>query len=177
MLQENLQSLKDFIKSYIKTQQTVLNTTNPDFLSLLVNSTQSKKLEFLSTNKNTFITDDQQKHLFQQMLCGLSDLDDNIETSEHVKIHGHLIACYFNFIRTQVRDFVPKRIQHKMINLVLNDFENRLYIDLFTSYIENKSFDEILAEENEIVEDRLQTKNLLDAVKKALQNMIDVQCS
>lgn len=177
MLHENLQNLKDFIKSYIETQQTVLNTMNPDFISLLVNSTPVNQMEFLTMDNNKLITEDERKHLLQQMLCGRSDIDINIATSKHVKIHKHLTACYFDFIRTQVRDFVPKRIKHKMINLVLKDFENRLYNDLFTSYGLNKSFDEILEEEDEIVEDRIQAENLLDAVNKALQNMIDIQCS
>lgn len=176
MLEENLVNLKDSITSYIETQQTVLNTTNPDFISLLVNLTPDEQLNFLSINKNTVVSEEQKKHLFQQMLCGLNDLDVDTDKSKHVKMHKHLTKCYFDFIRKQVRDFVPKRIKHKMINLVLKDFENRLQNDLFTVYIINKSVDEVLIEEDEVVEDRLQTEKLLDAVKKALQNMIDIQC-
>jgi len=113
---------------------------------------------------------------FKQMLCGLNDLDSTVETSKQVKIHKCLTQCYFDFIRETIRDFVPKRIHHKMIKLVLGDFEHELDEKVFSSYVINQSFNEVLIEEKGIVEDRERVELMLFAVNKALKNMLDIQC-
>lgn len=72
-------------------------------------------------------------------------------------------------------DFVPKRIQHKLVGLIFEEFDTLLYDEVFAMYIKNQSFDKALLEEECIVEDRERTEKLLDAVNKALKNMNDLQ--
>jgi len=188
MLDDKLTSIKEFIRSYIETYQTCLNTTNPNFLFQLVKSSTEMQDSFITSfmnnpiknNEDSEQDEDEQDEVkiqqFKQMLSGLNDLDNTIETSKQVKIHRCLTQCYFDFIREIIRDFVPKRIHHKMVKLVLDDFEHHLDEFVFTPYVLNRSFDEVLAEEEGIIEDRNRIENMLNAVNKALKNMIDIQC-
>jgi len=108
------------------------------------------------------------------MLSGLNDSDDTIETSKQVEVHRCLTQCYFDFIREIVRDFVPKRIYHKMVKLILDEFEHHLYEFVFSPYVLNHSFDEVLVEEDGVMEDRNRVRNMLDAVNIALKNLDDI---
>lgn len=185
MLDEKLTNLKEFIKSYIETYQTCLNTTNPNFLFHLVRfSTEMQDLNMTAFMCNANKTmaegndedDDSKIQQFKQMLTGVNDLDSTIETSKQVKIHKCLTQCYFDFIREIIRDFVPKRIHHKMVKLVLDDFEHELDGNVFTTYVIEQSFNEVLIEEKGTVEDRERVELMLFAVNKALKNMLDIQC-
>ncbi|XP_003241122.1 dynamin-1-like protein [Acyrthosiphon pisum] len=192
MLDDKLTNIKEFIKSYIETYQTCLNTTNPNFLFQLVKSSTEMQESFITSymsnpkgdsikNKEGAEEDEKDEEnlkiqQFKQMLSGLNDLDNTIETSKQVKIHRCLTQCYFDFIREIVRDFVPKRIHHKMVKLILDDFEHHLDEFVFTPYVLNRSFDEVLVEEDSVIEDRNRVEKMLDAVNKALKNMVDIQC-
>jgi len=180
MLDTNVFNLKEFMKSYIETHQTCLNTTNPDFiLELVKSSTDMVKpfSTFESVNGVSYSNIEENKKLiFQQLLSGINDLDKTTDISQQVIIHHNITKCYFNFIRKNVIDFVPKRIQHKMVYLVLDEFDKHLYEDVFTSYVINRSYDEVLAEEEGVVEERKRIEQMLDAVNKSLQSMIDIQC-
>ncbi|XP_025198452.1 dynamin-1-like protein [Melanaphis sacchari] len=191
MLDEKLTDLKEFIKSYIETYQTCLNTTNPNFLFQLVKSSVDLQdeniaaLMSISNNKICFEGDEENETVdekfkieqFKQMLSGLNELDTtNTETSKQVKVHKCLTQCYFDFIKEIIRDFVPKRIHHKMVKLVLEDFEHELNENVFTSYVINQSFEEIMVEEEGALEERKRVEELLNAVNLGLKNMIDIQC-
>jgi len=190
MLDDKLLNIKEFIKSYIETYQTCLNTTNPNFLFQLVKSSTEMQDSFITTYMNnstttnavSFKNEDEQDEenlkiqQFKQMLSGFHDLDNTIETSKQVKIHRCLTQCYFDFIREIIRDFVPKRIHHKMVKLILDDFEHHLDEFVFTPYVLNRSFDEVLVEEDGVIEDRKRIEKMLNAVNKALKNMVDIQC-
>lgn len=194
MLEEKLNNLKDFIKSFIETYQSCLNTTNPNFLIQLVRSStdiQDASIAALmnnNTSKHTknkkfvSVEDDeneiQQKNIqhFKQMLSGLNDLDNTMETSKQVKLHKSLTKSYFDFIREIVRDFVPKRIHHKMVKLVLDTFEQELDEKVFTPYVINRSFEEVMTEEEGVIDERQKIEDMLNAVNIALKNMVDIQC-
>jgi len=188
MLDDKLTNIKEFIKSYIETYQTCLNTTNPNFLFQLVKSSTKMQESFITsymsdsikTNVGSEEVEGDEENLkiqqFKQMLSGLNDLDNTVETSKQVKIHRCLTQCYFDFIREIIRDFVPKRIHHKMVKLILDDFEHHLDEFVFTPYVLNRSFDEVLVEEDGVIENRSRVEKLLDAVNKALKNMVDIQC-
>ncbi|XP_050063687.1 dynamin-1-like protein [Aphis gossypii] len=194
MLDKNLNNLKDFIESFIETYQSCLNTTNPNFLIQLVRSSSDFQdaniAAFMSNNsiKNTenhkcvSLEDNKKKEnenyiqLFKQMLSGINDLDNDIETSKQVKIHKSLTQCYFDFIKEIIRDFVPKRIHHKMVKLVLETFEQELDEKVFTPYVINRSFEEVMTEEEGVIDERQKIEEMLNAVNIALKNMVDIQC-
>ncbi|XP_060856952.1 dynamin-1-like protein [Metopolophium dirhodum] len=179
ILDENLTNLKESIISHIETYQTCLNITNPLFLLKLVRSSKVKcnTVDFNGTLHDVLkIIDDDDDYDDDDDNDGSNDADKTIEISKQVKIHKRLTYCYFEFIREILGDFVPKIIQHKMVNLVLDNFELNLNEKVFIPYVLNQSFDEVLVEEDGIVEHRIKVKQLFDAVNKALQNMIDIQC-
>lgn len=187
MLENNLLSVKNCIKSFIETEQICLNTKNPDFILKLVESssemmqeffisTSSKKPTSSSTTKSSDEEYEKKKQLLLQMLFGFQDIEESVDTSKQVKMHQNLTKVYFDFIRKKIRDFVPKRIHHKMVKLVLDEFENHLQDHVFTPYVINRTIDQVLVEDELTVQDRQRAKMLLDAVNKALQNMIDIQC-
>lgn len=186
MLEDTLINVKDFIKSYIETYQACLNTTNSDFILELVKSSNVVQDAFLSmhiTNKkglsnDEFIKAEQErtKQVFKQILSGLNDLDETLECSKQVKIHRNITQCYFEFVRKIVLDFVPKRIIHKMVKYVTNNIDHYMHKFVFTPYVLNQSISQVLAEDENTVEERNRASQLLNAVNKALKTMVNVQC-
>lgn len=184
MLENTLKSIKGFIITYIETYQSSLNTTNPDFILELVKSSDVIQGAFVSTsvtNKKGLSNDEflraeeeRIKQLFKQILSGVNDLDETLESSKQVKLHRNLTRCYFDFIRKNVRDFVPKHIIYKMVNHVLNNIDHYMHDFVFTP--NNRSIDLVLAEEGNIVENRIRAEQMLNAVNKGLKTMMDIQC-
>lgn len=186
MLEDTLTSIKEFISSYIETYQASLNTTNPDFILELVKSSNTIQDAFISThitNKKGLSNDEfvkaeeeRTKQLFKQILSGINDLDETLESSKQVKMHKNLTRCYFDFVRKIVRDFVPKRVLHKMVNHVLNNVDHYMHDFVFMPYVVNRSMDQVLTEEESVVDDRNRAEQMLIAVNKALKTMMDIQC-
>lgn len=186
MLEDTLTSIKEFIKSYIETYQACLNTTNPDFIMELVKSCDVMQDAFITTqitNKkgltsNEFVKaeEERMKQLFMQLLSGINDLDESLESSKQVIMHRNLTRCYFEFARKNVRDFVPKHIIHRMVNYVLNNIDHYMYEYVFTPYVVGRSIEQVLTEETQAVEDRNRAELLLCAVNKALKTIVDIQC-
>lgn len=185
MVENTLKSIKEFIRSYIETYQSSLNTTNPDFISELYkfsNVIQDMFELTTMTNKKGLSNEEfakaekeRTKQLFKQILSGLSDLDHTMETSKLVRLHRNLTRCYFEFMRKNVRDFVPKRIIHKLVKHVVNNIDRCMHELVFTPYVVNRSFDQVLVEVESVVDDRNRAVQMLNAVNKALKNMEDVQ--
>uniref|UniRef100_A0A2S2PUU3 Dynamin-1-like protein n=1 Tax=Schizaphis graminum TaxID=13262 RepID=A0A2S2PUU3_SCHGA len=113
--------------------------------------------------------------MLNQLLSGLNNQEVSLESSEQVKLHRDLSQCYFEYIRKIVRDFVPKRIKHKMINSFLKELDKRLNEEIFQSYLIEKKIDEVLLEDESFKNDRNDVEAKLDAVRKALKSMIDIQ--
>jgi len=113
--------------------------------------------------------------MLNQLLSGLNNQEVSLESSEQVKLHRDLSQCYFEYIRKIVRDFVPKRIKHKMINSFLKVLDKRLNEKIFQTYLIEKKIDEVLLEDESFQKDRKDLDTKLDAVMKALKNMIDIQ--
>lgn len=186
MVENTLKSIKDFIKSYIETYQASLNTTNPDFISELCkfsNVIQDMFELTAMTNKKGLSNDEfvkaekeRTKQLFKQILSGLNDLDHTLETSKLVRLHRNLTRCYFEFVRKNVRDFVPKRIIHKLVKHVVNNIDGYMHEFVFTPYVVNRSIDQVLVEVESVIDDRNRAVQMLNAVNKALKTMEDVQC-
>ncbi|XP_050432022.1 dynamin-1-like protein [Adelges cooleyi] len=187
MLEDTLIAIKEFIKSYIDTQQECINTSNPDFIFQLVKKNEKVKDMYVtqvvkvdSCNKpyypdNEKEQEEQKKQILLQMLSGINDLDQSLETSKQVKLHQNLTQCYFDFIRRNVRDFVPKRIQHKMVDNILLNFDKYMIVHVFEKYLIENKFAEILIEEEGVIEDRELAMKKLNAVKSALKVMVDIQ--
>lgn len=162
LVDEKLNSIKQFITSYIETHQTCINPSNPDFIATLPISSDLK-LEKLSYYPKSWLED----------LIGLN----NFKGESKVNFHRMLTKCYFEFILRNVKDFIPKRIQHKMVNAVLDEIDGCFQRIMFSSIGSNKvESDELLEEEQGMKENRRRTIELLRAVNNALDSMVDLQC-
>lgn len=194
LLEQNVNNIKEFIASYIESYQECLNTANPDFIMEIVKSNNTIQEEILAAaniNKNSDdISSTQPCFIFgkstekieinriqmlNQLLSGLNNQEVSLESSEQVKLHRDLSICYFEYIRKIVRDFVPKRIKHKMINSFLKDLDKRLNQEIFQTYLIEKKIDEVLLEDESYKKDRIDVEAKLDAVRKALKSMVDIQ--
>ncbi|XP_022181160.1 dynamin-1-like protein [Myzus persicae] len=195
LLEENVNNIKEFIRSYIESYQECLDTANPDFILEIVKSNNTIQEEILAAaNINNYKDDsdsssdgnwkDMSKdkkieinriQMLNQLLSGLNNTDESLESSEQVKLHRDLSQCYFEYIRKIVRDFVPKRIKHKMINSFLKVLDKRLNEKIFQTYLIEKKIDEVLLEDESFQKDRQDLDIKLDAVNKALKSMIDIQ--
>jgi len=204
LLDENLNSIKEFILSYIETYQVCINTANPDFIKEIINSDNEIQEEILeavdlskyeNNYKPELILNSSKMPVFQlpdrmtqisklniirsqmlnKLLSGLNNNEVSLERSEQIKLHKHLSKCYFEYIRKIVRDFIPKRINHKMINLFLKNLDKRLNEEIFQTYLKEKKIDEILSVNEGFENNRKNVETKLDTVKSALKNMIDIQ--
>lgn len=189
----NVTNIKDFIKSYIETHQSCLNMTNPDFILKVVKSsseirnayiyTHAKYIRNSTHNDGTYyrsseefmkMEENTKRQILEQMLCSMNNLNPTKESSRQVNMHQTLTHSYFDCIRDCVKDFVPKHIQHKMVNFILDTLESQLTKEVIIPYCA-KSIEEVLIEEEGVAEKRKQTQATLTAVNNALQIMEDVK--
>lgn len=154
LLEIKLNNIKKSIKSHIKTHQKFLNTTNPNYLLQLINSSTECSSSFIKDKSTIYNNlrsnlcyseiDNIEKEIVSNMykdilssLGGLNNYKNKIDVQ--VKLHKRFISCYFDFIRNTLRDFVPNRINHKLVNFVLKKFDKKLKADVFMPFINNSS--------------------------------------
>lgn len=128
LLEENVNSIKEFIESYIESYRVNLNTSNPDFISEVMKSNMEFEVECVQAalndscringsaehNQNSYSEFSEvptqkeinvnRKRMLTQLLSGIKDEDESLELSEQVKLHRELSCHYFNFVRKIVRD-------------------------------------------------------------------------
>nr|QQL12339.1 cytochrome P450 CYP6CY8 [Aphis craccivora] len=183
LLEQNVNNIKEFIASYIESYQECLNTANPDFIMEIVKSNNTIQEEILAAANINKSSDENSTEkieinriqMLNQLLSGLNNQEVSLESSEQVMLHRDLSICYFEYIRKIVRDFVPKRIKHKMINSFLKDLDKRLNQEIFQTYLIDNKIDEVLLESESYKKDRIDVEAKLDAVRKALKSMVDIQ--
>ncbi|VVC44003.1 Dynamin GTPase effector,Dynamin-type guanine nucleotide-binding (G) domain,Dynamin, GTPase region [Cinara cedri] len=183
ILGETLDNIKWFIRSYIETYQESVNTYNTDFMREILRFSNQRKKERLleqfgpnvklSAEYNEYEEDP--KELSKQMLATLNNLEDTSNSTKEVKAHRILVECYFVSVRKIVQDFVPKRIKYKMLQKVLDTFESRMHQEVFVPYVVEQAFDRVLVEEESVKEDRVKAEEMLKAVDKALNIMVEIQ--
>lgn len=190
LLEIKLNDIKKYIKSHIKTHQKFLNTTNPNYLLQLINSSTECSSSFIKY-KNTIynnlrsnlcyseidkIEKEVVSNMYKDVLSSLGGLNNyKNEIDVQVKLHKQFIRCYFEFIRNTLRDFVPNRINHKLVNFVLKKFDKKLKADVFMPFINNPSSDGMLVEKEGVAEERKQKKVLLNSVNKAIKSLKEIQ--
>lgn len=169
LLESKLGKTKKSIRSVIKTYQVSINTTNPIFLSELINSSIMCQKSFKSNNEkylyklrnsqnlqSDLLTLEKEiiKDLYKEMLAGLCGMYDSDEICVQVQLHKHLITTYFIFIRNTLRDFVPNCINHKLIQFVIKKFDKQLKKDVLIPFINIPSSERMLVEEEGVAEER-----------------------
>ncbi|XP_060870369.1 dynamin-1-like protein [Metopolophium dirhodum] len=190
LLEMKLKNIKKSIKSHIKTHQKFLNTTNPNYLLQLIDSSTKCSSSFIN-DKNKYynnlrsnlcyseidnIEKEVVSNMYKDILSSLGGLNNyKNEIDVQVKLHKQFTRCYFEFIRNTLRDFVPNRINHKLVNFVLKKFDKKLKVDVFMPFINNPSSGGMLFEKEGVAEERKQKEELLIAVNKAFKSLKDIQ--
>eukprot|EP00102_Acyrthosiphon_pisum_P024944 XP_016662154.1 PREDICTED: dynamin-B-like [Acyrthosiphon pisum] len=193
LLEIKLKNIKKSIKSYIKTHQQFINTTNPNYFLELINSSTECHSSFIQdkgqfysnifSNKSTSNVYSQFENMEKEIVSnmytnilssmgGLNDYKNEIDVQ--VKLHKQFTRCYFEYIRNTLRDFVPNRINHKLVNFVLKKLDKKLKADVFMPFINNPSSGRMLVEKEGVAEERQRKEQLLNAVNKAFKSLNEI---
>jgi len=84
---------------------------------------------------------------------------ENFET-ELIK---HLLVSYFDIVRKNIKDTVPKSIMHFLVNFSKDHIQNELVACLYKEEL----FEHLLEESNVIAQRRKQCKEMMDTLRKA----------
>ncbi|KGG52181.1 hypothetical protein DI09_1p310 [Mitosporidium daphniae] len=79
-----------------------------------------------------------------------------------------LIRSYFNVVRKNIVDLVPKATMHFLVNAVKENLHNRLVTELYRSDSE-KIFDELLQEDPAIVKERRRISQMLETLSHGME--------
>ncbi|CEF59341.1 Dynamin-1-like protein [Strongyloides ratti] len=82
-----------------------------------------------------------------------------------------LIKSYFNIVRKNIQDSVPKAIMHFLVNYV----KENLHSELVRSLYDNASMDELLQESETIAERRRHCSDMLESLNKAIQILGEIR--
>jgi dynamin 1-like protein len=76
---------------------------------------------------------------------------------------GTLITSYFNIVRKNIQDLVPKSVMHLLVNYSRESIQNRLVAALY----KEENFGELLQEDDAIASEREKCKAMLNVYKQA----------
>eukprot|EP00698_Gefionella_okellyi_P023713 TRINITY_DN8177_c0_g1_i1.p1 TRINITY_DN8177_c0_g1~~TRINITY_DN8177_c0_g1_i1.p1 ORF type:complete len:761 (-),score=225.90 TRINITY_DN8177_c0_g1_i1:40-2274(-) len=82
-----------------------------------------------------------------------------------------LLTSYFNIVRKNIQDSVPKTIMHFLVNCAKDNIQNELVSQLYREEL----FDEMLAETMEVVEKRRRCREMLGVLRKAHEIVNEVR--
>ncbi|KAI8975167.1 Dynamin central region-domain-containing protein [Mycotypha africana] len=81
-----------------------------------------------------------------------------------------LITSYFNIVRKNIQDLVPKAVMHLLVNYSRESIQNRLVASLY----KEQHFEELLQEDDAIALEREKCKSMLNVYKQAFDIIKDV---
>lgn len=84
-----------------------------------------------------------------------------------------LIRSYFNVVRKNIVDSVPKAIMHFLVNAVKENLHNRLVTELYRSDSE-KIFDVLLQEDPTIVKERERISTIISTLSQAIDILAEI---
>lgn len=76
-----------------------------------------------------------------------------------------MITSYFNIVRKNIQDLVPKAIMHLLVNHSRESVQNRLVASLYKEDI----FNDMLQEDENVAAEREKCKTMLDVYKQAFE--------
>jgi len=92
---------------------------------------------------------------------------ENFET----KLIKHLLISYFDIVRKNVKDTVPKSIMHFLVNASKEHIQNDLVANLYKEEL----FDQLLEESNLIAQRRSQCQIMINTLRKAHEILNEVR--
>lgn len=82
-----------------------------------------------------------------------------------------LIQSYYNIVRKNIQDTVPKAIMHLLVNKSKGQVQDKLVAALY----KDSQYDELLEENKEIAEKRREAKEFLERLKRAVTILNEVR--
>lgn len=99
--------------------------------------------------------------------CTFNQLDDtNLRHERELKecdAIARKINAYFNIVREEVKVFVPRTIMYYMVNYIKSELQPALIQEIYQESL----FDELLSESPDIAAKRVETSNMLNALREA----------
>lgn len=129
-------------------------------LNSIVQNEMIKKLEQISLD-DEFVTDKEELEIQLIRKCNIN----LILTCLLIFFSGTLITSYFNIVKKNIQDLVPKSIMHLLVNHSRESIQNRLVSILYKEEI----FDELLQEDETISVERERCKAMLKMYKQAFE--------
>ncbi|GAA5808089.1 hypothetical protein MFLAVUS_001471 [Mucor flavus] len=117
----------------------------PISVNSMMESEMIKKLEQASINNEPIVATDREE----------------LET----QLIRTLITSYFNIVRKNIQDLVPKSVMHLLVNYSRESVQNRLVAALY----KEENFDELLQEDDTISSEREKCKSMLNVYKQAFE--------
>lgn len=82
-----------------------------------------------------------------------------------------LVSSYFDIVRKEVSDIVPKTIMHFLVNITKEQLQNELVSQLY----QKDAIEDMLSEAPEVVERRRHCKQMLDVLRRAQEIVNEVR--
>ena len=195
ILRERLPVTNEMVENLIKIELAYINTNHPDFhlpKSLYGNQPlQVKAIEAPPINETLPTHHSTQAHstrLFGMFGRGRGEEVDapqgmtgpegatssNMEASTLViteknnrdcELIKQLIQSYFNIVRKNILDSIPKTVMHFLVNYVKDNIQNQLVVHLYKA----SEYEELLKEADYVTERREEVGQMLECLRKASQ--------
>ncbi|CAO3633085.1 unnamed protein product [Cunninghamella blakesleeana] len=118
---------------------------------------------------STMMENEIEKKMEQVSLQNGNNNEESYPVSDREEIESQLIRTlitnYFNIVRKNIQDLVPKSVMHLLVNHSREAVQNRLV----TSLYKRELFDELLQEDEAMATERAKCKQLLDVYKQAFE--------
>lgn len=140
-----------------QTRNTGSNSLNRHRAVLVGSSPQSRK-QAVDT------TDQTRNHTYDPAGAGSFAMETLSEKEEvETQLIMTLLHSYFNIVRKNLMDSVPKAIMHFLVNHVVEQLPTRLVSDLYKEEL----FTELLQEDEAVLKQRARCKTALEAYRQA----------
>ncbi|KAI7854349.1 Dynamin central region-domain-containing protein [Circinella umbellata] len=122
---------------------------------------------FTSPLSVTSMMESELERKFEQ--ASIQPTEEQLQASDREEIEIQLIrtliTSYFNIVRKNIQDLVPKSIMHLLVNHSRESVQNRLVASLYKEEL----FRELLQEDEGVAADREKCKTMLDVYKQAFE--------
>lgn len=138
----------------------------PMSVNSMMESEMVKKLEQASLNNEGPIVATDREELETHLIRKINIYISKVLLAYIIfTFKGTLITSYFNIVRKNIQDLVPKSVMHLLVNYSRESVQNRLVAALY----KEENFDELLQEDDTISTEREKCKTMLNVYKQAFE--------
>lgn len=142
---------KDRVRNVIESEMAYINTKHPDFRK------ENAIVPLLNYNVTTTSTSNLYRHTVNAQELTGSVLSGTKGEKEYCEVLQNLVKLYFEVVRKNVLDAVPKAIMFSIVNYVAGNVES----ELFRSVYGKDGFEKLLYEANDVSQKREHARSML----------------